>query len=234
MAIIYSYPSATPALSDIIIGTQFEGDGNATKSFSVADISSLILNQATIEAQPIKLSFNWTKAQRVISVSPIPNTYYKLGIDFNGLTLESGVEYTLLIDRWRYNEIKDTYTGKVRAARYYHELPGQAIVNGRFSELPITSASGQYFDFIPKNYFSQGNVEGVNPPFRSGSGKAERRSKTLGQGILYVNLSFRLRINRGGVIIETDILGTINLAATRPGGEASSTWTISYAYPKST
>ena len=231
MAIVYSYPGATPTLSDALLGTQFDFDGNATKSFLVADVVNLAVNQVLIEAQPIKLNFNWTKEKIVASLLPIPNKYYKLGIDFNGLTLEDGVEYTLLIDRWRYNEVKNSNTGAVRAARYYHEVPSQAVVNGRLSELPITSASGQYFDFIPKNYFSQGN-NGPLGQFKIGSGKGKSRSQSIAGGLLFVNLSFRLRIKRGNVITETDSLGTISLSALRNGG--SSGWNFSYAYPKST
>jgi hypothetical protein len=237
MAIVYSYPGATPTLSDTLLGTQFDVDGNATKSFPIADIVNLTLNQNTIKAQPIKLTFNWNKANIGYTSAPAPSgifqiKYYTLGIDFNGLTLENGVEYTLLIDRWRYNEKKTTGSlVTYREARYYHEVPFSAISKGRFSELPITSANGQYFDFIQPNYFTQG--QHINGYFKSGSGKSENRSRSLSAALLYVNLSFRLRINRGGVITETDSLGTITLTANRPGG-AVDYWVISYSYPKST
>ena len=42
MAIVYSYPQATPTLSDTVLGTQFDYDGNPTKSFLIADILNLI------------------------------------------------------------------------------------------------------------------------------------------------------------------------------------------------
>ena len=41
MAIVYSYPGATPTLSDTVLGTQFDYDGNATKSFLISDIIAL-------------------------------------------------------------------------------------------------------------------------------------------------------------------------------------------------
>jgi hypothetical protein len=44
MAIIYSYPRATPTASDLIIGTLLsDGSGeNPTKSFSISDIIGLV------------------------------------------------------------------------------------------------------------------------------------------------------------------------------------------------
>mgnify|MGYP003629441957 FL=1 len=44
MAIIYSYPSATPTTSDVVIGTLLSDDSgeNPTKSFSIADIIGLV------------------------------------------------------------------------------------------------------------------------------------------------------------------------------------------------
>jgi len=41
MAIAYSYPIATPTLSDTLIGTKFNNNGNATKSFLISDIIDL-------------------------------------------------------------------------------------------------------------------------------------------------------------------------------------------------
>ena len=42
MAIVYSYPGATPTLSDTVLGTQFDYDGNPTKSFLISDIIALV------------------------------------------------------------------------------------------------------------------------------------------------------------------------------------------------
>jgi hypothetical protein len=41
MAIIYGYPRATPTLSDTVLGTQFDYEGNPTKSFLISDIVNL-------------------------------------------------------------------------------------------------------------------------------------------------------------------------------------------------
>lgn len=47
MAIIYSYPEATPTLLDTALGTQFDPNGNATKSFPISDIVGLAVNAVT-------------------------------------------------------------------------------------------------------------------------------------------------------------------------------------------
>lgn len=41
MAIIYSYPQATPTTQDYVIGTKYEDDGLPTKSFPIQDIVNL-------------------------------------------------------------------------------------------------------------------------------------------------------------------------------------------------
>jgi hypothetical protein len=90
--------------------------------------------------------------------TPFNIKYYKLGIDFEGLVLEDGVEYTLLIDRWRNQEKVKISTGTTRKSKYYHELERDAITNNRLNEIPITSVNGQYFDFTPLSYFNKFTV----------------------------------------------------------------------------
>jgi hypothetical protein len=46
MAIIYSFPEGTPTLSDTVLGTQFDNNGNSTKSFSISDIIALVPSTA--------------------------------------------------------------------------------------------------------------------------------------------------------------------------------------------
>ena len=46
MAIIYSFPEGTPTLSDTVLGTQFDNNGNPTKSFSISDIIALVPSTA--------------------------------------------------------------------------------------------------------------------------------------------------------------------------------------------
>jgi hypothetical protein len=63
MAIIYSYPIATPILSDTVIGNQFDFDGNTTKSFSISDIVDLAVN-TNVTPKWIKSNESLSLAQR--------------------------------------------------------------------------------------------------------------------------------------------------------------------------
>lgn len=51
MAIVYSYPEATPTLSDTVLGTKFDDNGNPTKSFSISDIINLAVGAIPSGAQ---------------------------------------------------------------------------------------------------------------------------------------------------------------------------------------
>jgi len=53
MAIIYSYPVATPTLSDMIIGVKFDYNGNPTKSFLISDIIGLVPTPAIPTLQEV-------------------------------------------------------------------------------------------------------------------------------------------------------------------------------------
>jgi len=56
MAIVYSYPGATPTISDTVLGTQFDYDGNPTKSFLIADIVNLVANTTVSNSTAVALS----------------------------------------------------------------------------------------------------------------------------------------------------------------------------------
>jgi hypothetical protein len=53
MAIVYSYPGATPTISDTVLGTQFDYDGNPTKSFLISDIIGLVPTPPTPTLQEV-------------------------------------------------------------------------------------------------------------------------------------------------------------------------------------
>lgn len=42
MSIITTYPTTTPKLNDLLLGTEIKQGGNTTKNFSVSDILSLV------------------------------------------------------------------------------------------------------------------------------------------------------------------------------------------------
>jgi hypothetical protein len=51
MAIAYSYPVATPTLTDTLVGVRYEEEvGNSVKNFNLQDISNLINNSVNTSA----------------------------------------------------------------------------------------------------------------------------------------------------------------------------------------
>jgi hypothetical protein len=237
MAKISTYiDTPPPTLDDFLLGTDVNNN-NATQNFLVSDLVNLTIKKAQLNTKLIKIKFNWNKQQTVSVSNPINVKYYKLGIDFDGLMLNDGVEYTLLIDRWRNQEKVKISKGTTRKSKYYHELERDAIKNNRLNEIPITLDSGQYFDFKQNNYFKKIIGSGI---IYGGTGSSSGRRATRGAGhlnsgnsneIFFVNLSFRIRVNRNGVITESESLGTIALNCFKDAGLNSTV--ISYAKPNS-
>jgi hypothetical protein len=145
--------------------------------------------------------------------------------------MEEGATYTLLLDRHKPQENRNST--RLKKTRYAHETVVDAVANGRFSELPITSATGQFFDFTPYNYFS-----GYQRP----KGFSSRHGKTRGlmpngeqsgtdSITKFVNLGFRIRVEKNGVTTETGILGTIAMCSQVLNDGVNKT--IAYARPNS-
>jgi hypothetical protein len=168
------------------------------------------------------LSFTWTK-KRFNNVTEGTKSigYYELGINFNNLVMEEGVKYTLLLDRYKPKK-KSNLSGKEVRTRYAHEPQLIASIKERFSEIVINSPTGQFFDFKPHKYF----VSGIGNP----TGFSPHRSKTIADKINFVNLGFRIRIEKNGTITETGILGTIAMSVRFVDLDY---YVISYARPNS-
>lgn len=50
MSNIISYPSATPELADLLLGTKYDQDTNPTKNFSISGIRNVIANNTPVDA----------------------------------------------------------------------------------------------------------------------------------------------------------------------------------------
>jgi hypothetical protein len=136
--------------------------------------------------------------------------------------MEDGAIYTLLIDRFKKGTRKGA-NGTYRKSKYYHERVNHATANGRLSEVRITSTNGQLFNFKQDNYFS-------NTGEPTGISNKNNRSFTAYKR--FVNLGFRIRIEKDGHIIETPILGSIAMNINKPDGSIGPLH-IGYAKPNS-
>ena len=211
-----------------LVERKSESLNNQTQPFTMGDL-------AMSSVSP--LTFTWTKAHRhQVVINERPINYFELGIDFNCLVMEEGATYTLLLDRHKPQESRNSI-GKLKKTRYAHETVADAVINERFSELPITSATGQFFDFTPYNYFFDG--------YQRPRGFSNRRGRTRGLGsngeissinyiTRFVNLGFRIRVEKNGVTTETGILGTIAMCSQYlSNGGGGNQNTIAYARPNS-
>lgn len=73
MAILYSYPQATPDLNDLVLGSKYiEGEGMVAKSFYISDIGQIIADNYTT-FQSLTTSGSSGSATLIDGVLNIPN-----------------------------------------------------------------------------------------------------------------------------------------------------------------
>ena len=103
MAIIYSYPSATPTTSDVVIGTLLSDDSgeNPTKSFSIADIIGLVPAAGT-GGTVTSIGLTNTDGFLTIGNSPI-TTAGNIGIDIGvqclyGVNASRSAKVSIFVD----------------------------------------------------------------------------------------------------------------------------------------
>lgn len=74
MAILYSYPQATPDLVDLVLGSKFiNGEGLVTKSFTLSEIGQLFNNTYSSNVQSLTTNGNSGSATLVGGVLNVPN-----------------------------------------------------------------------------------------------------------------------------------------------------------------
>ena len=131
MAIIYSYPSATPTTSDVVIGTLLSDDSgeNPTKSFSIADIIGLVPAAGT-GGTVTSIGLTNTDGFLTIGNSPI-TTAGNIGIDlYTSGGTPSATTYYRGDGQWAVppNAVANVYT-----------LTG--IANGANTDITLTDTS---------------------------------------------------------------------------------------------
>jgi hypothetical protein len=58
MSSIISYPSATPELADLLLGTKYDQDTNPTKNFSISGIRNVIADNTPVDADLVMTAFS--------------------------------------------------------------------------------------------------------------------------------------------------------------------------------
>ena len=100
MAIIYSYPTATPKASDLLIGTvTYDGtsgtpvDGNPTRTFNIGDIANL-LGSYTLSSQSAGLNANIVLTSNIGNISAV-NLLRGAGISISNSNLNGANSITI-------------------------------------------------------------------------------------------------------------------------------------------
>ena len=182
MAIIYSYPPIGDLSgSDTVLVNDTSKD-NSTRTASIDDIKSYVDGGSINDAS---LKFKWNTLDtnyRVLSTRTGTNYsglyYSKLYITFENLVLENGSTYGLLIERFKpRTTAASATTDAVDVPSSFKRMSNNGAIapfDQRVFELPITTTTGQFFDFKFDLYYSSG---AFGFPLPSGfSGKGPDRS----------------------------------------------------------
>lgn len=231
MAEITSYPTATPKSGDYLLGAQVGQPGdnpaNPTKKFTVGSVSGTPDNNGQLY-NTVNLKFKWNtidSAYRVNSTRTGTNYsglyYSKLYIEFENLELEAGSTYGLLMERFKQRRI--AMSGGFQRPRKagFKRMSNNGVdapFNGRVFELPITTTTGEFFDFKFDLYYTEPNG-GSNPGFPAISGMGAKNPPTAPRNTTTQYLAFRIVKRTNGVeqisphIIKLRMIGV----AAQPG-----------------
>lgn len=226
MAEITSYPTANPKSGDYLLGAQVGAPGDPaatpTKKFTVGSVTGIPDNNGQLY-NTVGLNFKWNTRRspyKVVSTRTGTNysglVYSKLYIEFENLELKSGSTYGLLMERFKSrHELTDV--GKPSGFKRMSNNGAAAPFDERVFELPITTTTGQYFDFKFDLYYSAG-VHGFPLPSGFGGKKPGRKFSTQ-------YLAFRIVKRTGSleeispVVAKLKMIGFQDLGGGDPSGQ---------------
>jgi hypothetical protein len=165
--------------SDKLLGT----DGNTTKSYSVGDLRNYMLSDSqALTWNAVNMRFDWSLAGGEVAYSSRtdgPTDWGSLGypllkVSFDNLVIEEGSTYSLIIERAkrggsRSSSGNSSDTIRTSGLKRDTGVGREAPYDARPIELPITEATGQYFDFKFDLFYSGGNGTTLGFPRPSGS-----------------------------------------------------------------
>ena len=238
MAEITSYPTAQPKSGDYLLGAQVGSPGdsiaNPTKKFTVGSITGTPSNNGQL-FNNVGMNVKWNNGDvnyRVASTrtptSYVNLIYSKLYIEFENLELEAGSTYGLLMERFKQRQLvgQDGGTTISRPAGFKRMSNAgvSSPFNERVFELPITTTTGQFFDFKFDLYYTEPEVGTgtANPGFPAISGMSAKlpgfgpRQKTTQY------IAFRIVKRTGSVeqisskLIKLKMIGVAGNPSTNP------------------
>lgn len=211
MAEIISYPTATPKSGDYLLGAQLAPAGSIdaapTKKFTVGDVSGTPDNNSQL-FETVGLKFKWNTEDNSYQV--LSNRigtgynglrYSKLYIEFENLELKAGSTYSLIMERFKARgRSGDNYPSSFKRMSNNGAV---APFNQRVFELPITTTTGQFFDFKFDLYYTDG-AKGF--PVPSGF-----NGKTGGKSQSVQFIGFRIAKTTNGVTQVSPMLAQLRM-----------------------
>jgi hypothetical protein len=195
--------------TDKLIGTDVENN-NVTKNFSVGDLATFIADNQPSDLDLVGINLRWSKEKQYVSSRTDwtkPNlqvTVPLLHMEFENLTLEPGVTYEVVIERFTKKRKRGaTATGYKPSGFKIEEITHtNSPYDVRPVSLPITDPTGALYDFKLDYYFSKGY------PALSGA-------SALSRDIYHSRLpiGFRIKKTTNGVVEYSHTLRKINLVA---------------------
>jgi len=211
MAEITSYPTAQPKSGDYLLGAQVgvpgDNPANPTKKFTVGSVSGTPNNNGQLfNTVGMKVSWNngdsnYRVASSRAGASYAGLIYSKLYIEFENLELEAGSTYGLLMERFKQRRIATAVGIQSPRPAGFKRMSNNGVsapFNQRVFELPITTTTGQFFDFKFDLYYTEPGG-GANPGFPAISGMSAKMPSSGPRNSTTQYLAFRIVKRTNGV-----------------------------------
>jgi hypothetical protein len=194
--------------TDKLIGTDVENN-NVTKNFSVKELTDYISENEAADLDLVGINLRWNNdqtysSQRTWNPSSMVVAVPRLYMEFENLTLEPGITYEVVIERFTRKRKRGATKTGYKASGMKIEDPGNTDFpyNVRPVSLPINNPEGDWYDFKFDYYFKS------NFPLLSG------KSSIVGHFPNNTRLPIGFRIkktNNKGVVTYSHTLRKINL-----------------------
>jgi len=198
--------------TDKLIGTDVENN-SVTKNFSVKELTDYISENEAADLDLVGIKLRQSKTQTYPSqrswnssmVVAVPLLY----MEFENLTLEPGVTYEVVIERFTKKRKRGASVSGEKPSGMKIEEPVHTSppYNVRPVSLPITNAAGDWYDFKFDYYFKPvfPNLSGYSAIVRGVPNSAR------------LPIGFRIKKTKKGVVTYSHTLRKINLV----GGKAA-------------
>lgn len=221
MAIIYSYPTTIPADSDLVVIVDTSKPGNSTKTALVKDLRAYVKSDTVLFNNVGMRIKTGTTADLTYSITS-PRTdgwfstntvkYTKFNATFENLILEEGSTYKLILERWKKGAGQLYNRSSIKSSSFKKQslvgTSASAPFNDRPIEIPITSVTGQLFDFRPDLYYSSSSLHPFPRPSGYDAHRVNRNSSAQ-------HMAFRISKTTNGVTQVSPVIKKLRLQGTK-------------------